>query len=131
MDRNLDRMNLVIFSALISVLLVSTITILSEETYAQNSELEVHFIDVKTGDAVLIKVLVEGQKKWILIDGGFDGRGESTIIPYLKEKGVRELEYVIATHYDGDHIGGLDEIVSEIAVKNLYGRGGSPIIERD
>jgi beta-lactamase superfamily II metal-dependent hydrolase len=111
-------------------LTVSTITA-SYEAYAENSELEVHFIDVGTGDAILIRVPVDGQNKWLLIDGGYDGDGKEQILPYLQERGVEELEYVIATHYDGDHIGGFDEIFPEVTVKNLYGRGGSPFIETD
>ncbi len=103
----------------------------SHEAYAESSELEVHFIDVGTGDAILIKVPVNGQDKWLLIDGGYDGDGKDQILPYLQERGVKELEYVIATHYDGDHIGGFDEIFPEVTVKNLYARGGPPTIERD
>jgi competence protein ComEC len=103
----------------------------SHEAYAENSDLEVHFIDVGTGDAILIKVPVDGQDKWLLIDGGYDGDGKDQILPYLRERGVKQFEYVIATHYDGDHIGGFDEIFPEVSVKNLYAREGPPIIETD
>lgn len=131
MDRTRDRLDLVLFSVLISLLLLSTISAVSREVYDENSDLEVHFIDVGTGDAILIKVPVDGQDKWLLIDGGYDGDGKDQILPYLEERGVKELEYVIATHYDGDHIGGFDEIFPEVTVKNLYARGGPPIIEEE
>ncbi len=124
-------LDLLFLSFLISFLFVFATTSVSHEAYADSSELEVHFIDVGTGDAILIKVLVNGQDKWLLIDGGYDGDGKDQILPYLQERGVKELEYVIATHYDGDHIGGFDEIFPEVTVKNLYARGGPPIIEKD
>ncbi len=120
---------MLLFSVLISLLLVTLVSTQLQQVLAENPDLEIHFIDVDTGDAILIKVLVDGQNRWLLIDGGFDGDGKNRILPYLKEKGVKELEYVIATHYDGDHIGGLDEIFPEVNVKHLYARQGQPIIE--
>jgi|GEM_PF-2737217 len=113
----------------VSLLLIALVSINPQQVFAENPDLEIHFIDVDTGDAVLIKVLADGQNRWLLIDGGFDGYGKNRILPYLKEKGVKELEYVIATHYDGDHIGGFDEIFPEVNVKHLYGRQGLPIME--
>lgn len=131
MGRKINTLDLLLLSFLISLSLVSTMETVSHEAYAESSELEVHFIDVGTGDAILVKVHVNGQDKWLLIDGGYDGDGKDQILPYLQERGVKELEYVIATHYDGDHIGGFDEIFPEVTVKNLYARGGPPIIEKD
>ncbi|MFQ5969168.1 MAG: ComEC/Rec2 family competence protein [Nitrososphaerales archaeon] len=129
LNRRFDRLYLLLFSVLITLLLVSTVSANSQQVSTQNPDLEVHFIDVDTGDAILIKVLVEGQNRWLLIDGGFDDYGKNRIVPYLKQKGVKELEYVIATHYEGDHIGGLDEVFSEVNVKHLYARQGLPLME--
>jgi beta-lactamase superfamily II metal-dependent hydrolase len=129
LNRKFNWLNLLLFTVLISWLLVMLVPTQPQQILAENPDLEVHFIDVDTGDAILIKVLVDGQNRWLLIDGGFDGDGENRILPYLKEKGVKELEYVIATHYDGDHIGGLDEVFPVVNVKHLYGRQEMPIME--
>lgn len=46
----------------------------------------------------------------MLIDGGNNNKG-TTVQLYLKKQGVESLDYVIGTHPDADHIGGLDVIV--------------------
>ncbi len=64
--------------------------------------LTVHFIDVGQGDSILI----QAQGEAMLIDGGERGQ-EETVIRYLREQGIKELRYVIATHPHSDHMGGL------------------------
>lgn len=68
--------------------------------------LEVHYIDVGQGDATLIKC---GEHA-MLIDAGNNHMG-TTVQLYLKNQGVERLDYIIGTHPDADHIGGLDVIV--------------------
>lgn len=71
-----------------------------------SDRLEVHFIDVGQGDATLITCGDES----MLIDAGDEGQG-TAIQLYLKKHNVEKLKYVIATHPDADHIGGLDVII--------------------
>lgn len=66
------------------------------------AQFEVHFIDVGQGDASLI--LCDGHA--MLVDGGMSNQS-SKIYTYLKNAGVHELDYIVATHPDGDHVGGL------------------------
>jgi len=66
------------------------------------AHMAVHFIDVGQGDAVLIAA--HGQ--FMLIDGGNSGQ-EDNVINYLRHQGVQRIDYVIATHPHGDHIGAL------------------------
>lgn len=68
--------------------------------------LEVHFIDVGQGDATLIK---QGSHA-MLIDGGNNDKG-TTVQSYLQYQEVEELDYVIGTHPDSDHVGGLDVVM--------------------
>ena len=74
----------------------------------------VHFIDVGQGDCTLIKT----DKGNMLIDAGENGY-ETTVLNYLEEHGVAELEYFVATHPHSDHIGGAAEVVSGLTVKNV------------
>lgn len=53
-----------------------------------------------------------------MIDTGEDKNGEQ-IVDKLKEKGVNTLDYLILTHLDKDHIGGVDSVLSSVKVKNL------------
>ncbi|MDR1463953.1 MAG: MBL fold metallo-hydrolase [Oscillospiraceae bacterium] len=62
----------------------------------------VHFIDVGQGDCALI----ESGGQFMIIDGGERG-AENTVTAYLQDRGVKKLDYVVATHAHSDHIGGL------------------------
>ncbi|MCL2106194.1 MAG: MBL fold metallo-hydrolase, partial [Oscillospiraceae bacterium] len=64
--------------------------------------LRIHVIDVGQGDSILI----DAQGEFMLIDGGERGQ-EDTVVQYLRDQGVEELRYVVATHPHTDHIGGL------------------------
>lgn len=74
----------------------------------------VHFIDVGQGDAVLIHA-AEGA---VLIDGGDNPMG-GRVLEYIRNQGIRELTYVIATHPHADHIGGLIAVVNEMPIGTL------------
>ncbi len=71
-----------------------------------SGQLEVHYIDVGQGDSTLI---VCGNEA-MLVDAGDEGKG-TAIQLYLKKHNIDTLKYVVATHPDADHIGGLDVIV--------------------
>ncbi len=92
---------------------------------AQNEELKVCVIDVGHGDAVLI---IFPNNKYLLIDGGNTGKGNARIIPLLDSLKVTHLDYVVASHYDADHIGGLDEVINHIGrdsiINYCYDGGG-------
>lgn len=87
--------------------------------------LEIHFLDVGQGDAILIRT---PQGKGILLDtGGRPGQisrfdiGSAVVSPYLWRVGVRELELIILSHEDEDHRGGLDGILARFPVKEIWG----------
>lgn len=97
----------------------------AEENYVatgEEGELEVHFIDVGQGDATL---LLQGEYA-MLIDGGDNLKGWQ-VVDYLKYLGIDHLDYVIGTHPDADHIGGLDTVLANISCDLVM----MPEIERD
>jgi competence protein ComEC len=67
--------------------------------------LELHFVDVGQGDAVLIR-LPDGRA--VVYDGG---RPADAMLGYLRRVGVEEVVLVIASHAHADHIGGLPGIL--------------------
>lgn len=71
-----------------------------------NESLEVHFIDVGQGDATLILCGEDA----MLIDAGENDKG-TLVQNYLQAQGVTSLRYMIGTHPDSDHIGGMDVIL--------------------
>ena len=68
---------------------------------------EIYIFDVGQADCTLIR----GEAGNILIDAG-DTDTQDEIVETVRSAGVTELEYVIFTHPDSDHIGGTDEIVN-------------------
>lgn len=75
-------------------------------TRQECGRVEVHYIDVGQGDATLI--LSDGHA--MLIDAGNNSKG-TAVQNYLQKQGVKKLDYVIGTHPDADHIGGLDVVI--------------------
>jgi beta-lactamase superfamily II metal-dependent hydrolase len=77
----------------------------------ENSFLEIIHIDVGQGDATLI---ISPSGKTMLVDGGDTGKGNKVVVPLLRARGIETLDYIVATHYDADHIGGLDEVINHM-----------------
>ena len=90
----------------------------AEENDAEQAKtagnLEVHFIDVGQGDATLIKC--DGHS--MLIDAGNNDKG-TLVQNYLQHQGVETLDYVIGTHPDADHIGGMDVVLYKFDCKTI------------
>lgn len=83
---------------------------------ANSQQLEVHHIDVGQGESIYIE-LPDGSD--VLIDAGKSNYG-STVVNYLKEQEKNiDIEYLIATHPDADHVGGMQEVFKELNIKNF------------
>jgi competence protein ComEC len=77
--------------------------------------LKVAFLDVGQGDSILIQS-PNGQT--MLIDGGRSpDLAQSLIIPKLKEWGAQQVDVVVPTHPDQDHIAGLAGVLESYPVK--------------
>lgn len=81
--------------------------------------LTIDVVDVGQGDALLIRV--SGGKS-VLIDAGRE-EDVDALISFLRAEGVTRFDYVIATHYDADHVGGFAKLV--------YGADGRPNTDDD
>jgi competence protein ComEC len=93
--------------------------IFMNEGVPEGPQLQLHFIDVGQGDSTLI-ITPSGQT--MLIDGGNNGKGDD-VFDYLQSIDVNQIDFMIATHPDADHIGGLDEIMELINVTTVYDNG--------
>lgn len=85
--------------------------------------LKITFFDVGHGDSALIESPKGGL---ILIDGGKFGDsddGRWTIAPYLWKKGITKINYVIVTHPDSDHIGGMPFLLENFRVRKVFDNG--------
>jgi competence protein ComEC len=109
-----------IFSLLL-ILLVLTIILANVIFHSQSQKLAVVFLDVGQGDAVLIS---QGSQQ-ILIDGGPNGQLAleklGKYIPFWD----RNIEVIIATHPDQDHIDGLIDVMEKYDVAQVIDNGVS------
>ena len=72
--------------------------------------LTITMLDVGQGDSILLQ-MPGGEN--VLVDGGSTSRsgvGQYVIAPALRYYGIAQLDYVVATHMDEDHISGIREL---------------------
>lgn len=82
---------------------------------APSANLALHFIDVGQGDAALIE-FPDG--KTLLIDGG--GEDSDALLRYLRALKIDTLDYLLLTHPDSDHCGGLSDVLELFGAKHIY-----------
>lgn len=84
-----------------------------------NGGLHLTLLDVGQGDCIVVSA--KGGLN-MMIDGGssnVNNVGESRILPYLKSRGIRQLDYVWVSHSDADHISGILELLELQKEQNL------------
>ncbi len=101
------------------ILIVSVLIIIIFSVFNSiPKDLKIYFVDVGQGDCTFI---VTPKNKTILIDGGgstgsdFDV-GESTLLPYILDRGHKKIDLIFISHFDQDHVGGLITILKELKV---------------
>lgn len=80
-----------------------------------DGEVCVHFIDVGQGDSELI---ISGNKT-VLIDAGEKEYG-TKVTEYLKKYNITKIDYVIGTHPHSDHIGGLETVINNFEIGEIF-----------
>jgi competence protein ComEC len=100
----------------IAIISVATLRLLEEK------KLKLYFVDVGQGDCTYLKT---PSGKNILIDGGGNRDkekydvGKKVLLPYLLDRRVKKLDYIIVSHFDADHAQGLEAVIQNIKVKNI------------
>jgi competence protein ComEC len=107
------------------IVLSVTLLIIIVQVFYPADNLKVNFINVGEGDCILIEA---PNKINILIDGGgtpqsnFDV-GSKIVIPYLRRKGINEIDLLILTHPHLDHLEGLLPVLKELKVAMVLDSG--------
>ncbi|GGG10988.1 ComEC/Rec2 family competence protein [Paenibacillus abyssi] len=102
-----------------------------------DSSIRVHMLDVGQGDAFHVRTAAG---RHILIDGGgtlqFRKPGEEwksrkdpfeigrkVVVPLLMKRGVQQIDLLVFSHLDTDHVGGLTAVLQSIPVKRILWNG--------
>lgn len=76
---------------------------------------EIYFLDVGQGDCALITC--EGHS--MLIDGGESSQSRK-VYSFLQSHGIDRLDYIVASHADADHVGGLAAALNFATAENAF-----------
>ena len=97
---------------------------LPEVAARKEGELKIHFLDVGQGDCTVLE-FPDGRS--MIIDGG-DGTFDNTaaILRYLNALKIKKPDFMLLTHSDSDHCGGLDEVLEVKGAGVVY----APLIEK-
>ena len=112
------KRQLLILAACLVACVVST-----SLTRAASAALEIYFIDVEGGQATLI-VAPSGQS--MLIDTGwpgFNGRDADRIAAAAHKAGLKQIDFLLVTHFHMDHVGGVTQLVERIPVRTFLDHG--------
>jgi beta-lactamase superfamily II metal-dependent hydrolase len=97
--------------------------------FSASNDLTAYFIDVEGGQATLF-VTPAGES--VLIDtgwAGFNGRDADRIAKVASEAGVKQIDYLLITHFHLDHVGGVPALAAKLPIKNFVDHGET--IEHD
>jgi competence protein ComEC len=107
--------------AMLQLLLIALLILHPFSGARANARLHVDFLDVGQGDSVLV-TMPDGTT--LLVDGGgnlMDATrriGETVVSEYLWWRGLDEIDYILVTHADADHIDGLNDVLKNFTVRN-------------
>jgi len=85
--------------------------------------LQIYFVDVEGGQATLV-VTPSGES--LLIDTGwpgYEGRDADRIVAAAHQAGLKQLDYVLITHYHRDHVGGVPQLADGIKIGTFVDHG--------
>jgi beta-lactamase superfamily II metal-dependent hydrolase len=92
-------------------------------------KLQVYFVDVEGGQATL---LVSPSGESLLVDTGWPdagGRDADRIVSAAQLAGLKQIDYLVVTHYHMDHVGGVPQLAARIPVRTFVDHG--PSVESD
>src|ERR1700750_1571586 len=89
---------------------------------AMLSTLNIYFIDVEGGQSTLI---VTPSRESLLVDTGWaaESRDARRIAAAAKDAGIKQIDYLLLTHFHPDHDGGVVELSRLIPIKHYIDHG--------
>jgi competence protein ComEC len=116
-DYDRVRMRRHLYAASAAIAILASVTLFSAST------LDLYFIDVEGGQATLI---VTPARESLLIDTGWavnGGRDANRIVAAAREADLKQIDYLLITHFHPDHDGGVVELARQIPIGTFIDHG--------
>ena len=101
-------------------ILTIVVMIIANFNFLPKNKLYINFVDVGQGDCMLIRY--NGMNFLIDSGGGISADdydvGKNTLLPYLIDRKVYKIDYIIVSHFDADHCRAFLHVMKYIKVKN-------------
>jgi len=97
--------------------------VLSAPTALAKTPIQIYFVDVEGGQATLA---VGPSHESLLIDTGwpgFNGRDAERIVRVAKAAKIKQIDYVLITHYQRDHVGGVTQLAERMKIGEFVDHG--------
>ncbi len=97
--------------------------LVSAASAQSHKSLQIYSLDVEGGQSTLI-INPAGQS--LLVDTGwpgFNGRDADRIVSVAKAAGLKQIDYVLITHYHRDHVGGVPQLADRIKIGTFIDHG--------
>ena len=105
--------------------IISALLLTGVAWIASARNLDIYWVDVEGGGSTLI-VTPDGQS--LLVDAGNpapDDRDAKRVLHAAQEAGLKKIDYLITTHFHGDHVGGTPALSKLIPIGHYYDHGDS------
>jgi beta-lactamase superfamily II metal-dependent hydrolase len=116
------RLAIAILAASIGAAFATTTPAVAAQA-AAGHEFTIYVVDTEGGQSV---IYISPTGDTLVMDSGNPGgRDTDRIMQALHDAGVTEVDYLVSTHYDIDHIGGLKELAARIPIHHYVDHGPS------
>jgi beta-lactamase superfamily II metal-dependent hydrolase len=113
-------MKRILFLAVLAVLLPWVLP-------AASKTFDMYLIDVEGGKALL---LISPSGESMLIDTGFPGsddRDAKRIAEAVKAANLKQVDHLVTSHYDGDHVANVTATAAKVSIKTFYDHGDAAV----
>jgi competence protein ComEC len=96
------------------ILFICFLTLLIVSVTLATETLDIYVIDTCGGKAM---ILLTPAGETMLIDAGYprqDDRDTNRIVETAQALGIEQFDYIVATHYDADHVGNIPQVDAKI-----------------
>jgi len=112
-----------------SLKLLAGIALACSAVVTQAQQMDIYWIDADGAAATLI---VTPARQVVLVDSAFNRPGDiysHRIRAVMEDAGVAHIDYFIATHYHGDHIGGITALADMVPVAEFIDHGETTLTD--